>query len=711
MVDPAPVFTIRSSNELRSVAVAAEAAIVPVLSEIFASIPTNVNEGTNILLEVAQCFRIRMVQLWEEMQTSRDGYVEDKPSAILSSVRIPVVDPLAYLIPCPVSSGATFSPQGGLLCFGGAKLLQTNIDSINKGDQAMSQRIDHSDEKDSTSNNKNIDIHDTGERIKSNPIYNRPDVIKMAIEQTAGDTIGVAVEMPFDYRHHSEADTTGSNGGNTEDDKDCERNTSQTRDTETYAEGIDEDVVIDVDNASNDGTTNNTDNTRSTHATNTAILEPNLIGEAAQKAGKTGLGLMMSNPNVRTIRRKETSSSTAYTYADLILTLNKYESMDIYSDPSNIDEYVDDDNEVEEQKEENVYDNKPKVSADDPLGGRFRPDATTYCLENVGYTEQNKWLAANYRLGPLPQIRHRRRRAKSYSTEGSRQSHLQWDGVDRAATSAFVCRENAVVAEKCKLGRAAQLWNLLAVSFDLLQISRTGKARGTAAPGWSGSVMGGPLLHRIFSTLWNRGDTQTLATAVCIIGDSMDAATLLQQEQEQSKYQSIKDASTKPIMGLDDLDRVLVSYADILSHWGMLSTATEVLKHVSTTAAIVRSRGSESAWVNLTYKCMKCNEEVAPGDDQKKPISSTVTATTSYSLLNDGSVLCGRCTSFPLTCAVCACSIRGIGTFCIVCGHGGHAKHLSAWFEQHSECPAGCGCRCSEVEAPSIDMESTGKGL
>ena len=71
--------------------------------------------------------------------------------------------------------------------------------------------------------------------------------------------------------------------------------------------------------------------------------------------------------------------------------------------------------------------------------------------------------------------------------------------------------------------------------------------------------------------------------------------------------------------------------------------------------------------------------------------------------------MCGSCSSFPLTCAVCACSIRGIGTFCIVCGHGGHSKHLSAWFDQHSECPAGCGCPCSEIEAPPIEMDNNSK--
>merc|ERR1711871_657801 len=205
-----------------------------------------------------------------------------------SSSRIPVVDPLAYLIPCPVSSGATFSPQGELLCFGGAKLLKTTIyNSKSKSDQAKSQWVDQGDERDPASNSKAVDIHDGGDesKVKSTHMNTRPDIIKMAVEQTARDNTNVTVGVPFHYRHHSEAETTISAGsGKSEEDKEGEQKTSQVQETGTYAEVDDDNSMVDVDNASTDG---NTANTNSTTTTNTIVLEPRMIGEAAQKAGKT----------------------------------------------------------------------------------------------------------------------------------------------------------------------------------------------------------------------------------------------------------------------------------------------------------------------------------------------------------------------------------------------------------------------------------------
>ena len=39
---------------------------------------------------------------------------------------------------------------------------------------------------------------------------------------------------------------------------------------------------------------------------------------------------------------------------------------------------------------------------------------------------------------------------------------------------------------------------------------------------------------------------------------------------------------------------------------------------------------------------------------------------------------------------------RGIFTFCGVCFHGGHIDHIQKWFDNHDECPYGCGHRCRD---------------
>lgn len=39
-------------------------------------------------------------------------------------------------------------------------------------------------------------------------------------------------------------------------------------------------------------------------------------------------------------------------------------------------------------------------------------------------------------------------------------------------------------------------------------------------------------------------------------------------------------------------------------------------------------------------------------------------------------------------------------TWCQTCRHGGHAKHLLEWFEEHTECPVNnCDCNCMSLDS------------
>lgn len=48
-------------------------------------------------------------------------------------------------------------------------------------------------------------------------------------------------------------------------------------------------------------------------------------------------------------------------------------------------------------------------------------------------------------------------------------------------------------------------------------------------------------------------------------------------------------------------------------------------------------------------------------------------------------------------CALCSLPARGLGAFCLGCGHGGHQDCMAEWFAEQGACPAGCGCMCSQV--------------
>jgi hypothetical protein len=47
-----------------------------------------------------------------------------------------------------------------------------------------------------------------------------------------------------------------------------------------------------------------------------------------------------------------------------------------------------------------------------------------------------------------------------------------------------------------------------------------------------------------------------------------------------------------------------------------------------------------------------------------------------------------------IQCALCLSPVSGLFIICEICGHGGHAHHLSEWFAKYEECPTGCKCRC-----------------
>ncbi|XP_063236858.1 GATOR2 complex protein WDR59 isoform X2 [Bacillus rossius redtenbacheri] len=104
------------------------------------------------------------------------------------------------------------------------------------------------------------------------------------------------------------------------------------------------------------------------------------------------------------------------------------------------------------------------------------------------------------------------------------------------------------------------------------------------------------------------------------------------------------------------------AYAEILYCWNLLDARAQVLKYLST--APEPHRG-----VEFWSECRLCGKAVLGAS-------------------------CYHCRRLVLQCAVCNVSVRGSSNYCLVCGHGGHTAHMTAWFETESSCPAGCGCDC-----------------
>ncbi len=162
---------------------------------------------------------------------------------------------------------------------------------------------------------------------------------------------------------------------------------------------------------------------------------------------------------------------------------------------------------------------------------------------------------------------------------------------------------------------------------------------------WEQSVLVGPLLDRVLDHYMRIGDPQTSAMLFCTLQSISLGKHLFMVEDEH-------------------IDRCIDAYADLLFTWGALHQRTELLKHKR---------------CNATSSSKTINEKIPP-------------VHSSHTTLNECKNIMKSC------CSVCQLALRGIGIYCIACGHGGHPEHISAWFEAGNEaCPTGCGCRCLEA--------------
>ena len=129
-------------------------------------------------------------------------------------------------------------------------------------------------------------------------------------------------------------------------------------------------------------------------------------------------------------------------------------------------------------------------------------------------------------------------------------------------------------------------------------------------------------------------------------------------------------------------DLCLQRYADILLCWRLFAKHAEVKKRYShlTPSSLVEQDFAITSAIRTCFWCDDCNEEVI------------------------NSPRCPKCNTYLFRCAISDVPVRGVFTFCHICGHGGHLHHMTKWFENHKVCPTGCGCECvPQVFRPPTD--------
>jgi len=110
-------------------------------------------------------------------------------------------------------------------------------------------------------------------------------------------------------------------------------------------------------------------------------------------------------------------------------------------------------------------------------------------------------------------------------------------------------------------------------------------------------------------------------------------------------------------------DSYILSYAELLYRWKKFSARSELVKCLAIPTHM------EVFIANISTSCQTCRQTV------RGP-------------------RCIFCHSPSIRCSICRLPCPGLTCLCPRCGHGGHADHVRAWFNQHTQCPVGCGCNC-----------------
>ncbi|XP_049822756.1 GATOR complex protein WDR59 isoform X2 [Aethina tumida] len=265
-----------------------------------------------------------------------------------------------------------------------------------------------------------------------------------------------------------------------------------------------------------------------------------------------------------------------------------------------------------------------------------------------------------------------------------------------------ICRHNAASAAavgRCDLVQAWTLAELVA-----------GPQQADEEMTWSQHPFGNQLMRSLISHYATQSDVQMAAMLSCIFGKENDTVTsrktsiksLKSPTSGGSPYHTIPPADVIaegwviPILKtsrstsldnlrLDDSSEVTppikdpssalyeyykLVYAETLHRWRLIYKRAEVIKYMCAPAESHKG-------VQFTPECKECQVSVKE------------------------SCCCVRCKRLSLQCAICHISVRGSATCCVICGHGGHTKHLMEWFKIRDICPTGCGCYCL-MEIPGV---------
>ncbi|PRP84715.1 WD repeat-containing protein 59-like [Planoprotostelium fungivorum] len=246
---------------------------------------------------------------------------------------------------------------------------------------------------------------------------------------------------------------------------------------------------------------------------------------------------------------------------------------------------------------------------------------------------------------------------------------------------AELCRHNAQVCMAEDRKDLQQIWRAVGEIMDPLVYNPDEKVMLGNIP-WSQHPITRRLLQSVFKHYERLRDIQTLAVLSCALENLPPNTTTTTYNIRQSNVvtpssrRTLLDSTKK-----DSYDKYRLYYAEILFRWQLLDKRAEILKFTQQNSRTNQDKSSSA--IEFTPVCLRCNRMLGSEGNRGGP----------KELREDG-VYCTNCRDWGFKCIICHLAVKGSSSFCLVCGHGGHTKHMNEWFSEEFTCPTGCGCSC-----------------
>ncbi|CAD5117131.1 DgyrCDS5939 [Dimorphilus gyrociliatus] len=264
------------------------------------------------------------------------------------------------------------------------------------------------------------------------------------------------------------------------------------------------------------------------------------------------------------------------------------------------------------------------------------------------------------------------------------------------------CSHNAQAAANVGRRDLFQAWSVLGVAVD----TSFALDKGGDYSRWSDHPMGVSMIKSLLEHYLKLGDIQTVAMISAALSPVSPPQTTFQDDCSQStvdtpeqhlslnlsrvkRSNSLEEfswpenegkttISEKPIPENDRVkvtvpgvldgdnklyDAIKLTYAEVLYRWELLRQRAVILKSLKNIPS--------TYMFEFNYRCPFCGETTR-SIKHKEP----------------------KCLKRLLTCSICQLDVRGLASYCIECGHGGHSQHIEDWFKTRFKCPTGCDCEC-----------------